>query len=196
MINQKSNKSAFPKGYAAEHRVRGVRAISSSYLPDWRPGKDYRETYSARQELGGGVAIDLIHEWDYLKYVFGMPRRIVHFCGKKSALEIETDDTALYLAEYADMFVELHLDYFGRKIIRECMLFTDKETVTADLVAHEIRFLKEGRTLSLAESRNDFQQAEIRPVLRIVRGAPSDNTIREAMLTLQLALGKIEYVDE
>ena len=37
--------------------VIGVRCISSSYLPDWRPGQDYRATYSAHKNLGGGVQL-------------------------------------------------------------------------------------------------------------------------------------------
>ena len=52
-----------------------VRVICSSYLPDWRPNVDYRLVYSASKEKGGGVAIDLIHEWDYITYLFGFLKR-------------------------------------------------------------------------------------------------------------------------
>ena len=65
-------------------KVISVRAMSSSYLPDWRPGQDYRETYSAHTELGGGVDIDLIHEWDYLTWIFGMPTECLGVAGRFS----------------------------------------------------------------------------------------------------------------
>ena len=42
--------------------VISIRAISSSYLPNWRPNVDYRNTYSGHIDQGGGVSIDLIHE--------------------------------------------------------------------------------------------------------------------------------------
>ena len=32
--------------------VISIRCISSSYLPEWRPGQDYRETYSAYKDMG------------------------------------------------------------------------------------------------------------------------------------------------
>ena len=49
--------------------------------------------------------------------------------GKKSTLEIDSDDYAIYIAEYADKILELHLDYFGRSIIRELTLFTEQDTI-------------------------------------------------------------------
>ena len=42
-----------------------------SYLPGWRPGTDYRQSYSAQRRLGGGVLLDVIHEVDYAAWVLG-----------------------------------------------------------------------------------------------------------------------------
>ena len=128
--------------------VISVRSISSSFLPDWRPGQDYRQSYSAKKSLGGGVSIDLIHEWDYLSYLFGIPQKVNYMGGKKSTLEIDSDDYAIYIAEYADKILELHLDYFGRSIIRELTLFTEQDTIMGDIAKNKISFLKEGKIIA------------------------------------------------
>ena len=104
-------------------QIYSTRCISSSYLPEWRPGTDYRETYSAKKELGGGVSIDLIHEWDYICELVGVPEQVKCFITKKSDLEIDSDDLAVYIAEYKDKVAELHLDYFGRYAERRIELF-------------------------------------------------------------------------
>lgn len=150
--------------------VLSVRSISSSYLPNWRPGQDYRETYSAKKELGGGVSIDLIHEWDYLTYLFGWPQRVKSMIGKKSPLEINSDDYAVYIAEYADKIVELHLDYFGKHTLREIQLITKEETIVGDLVNNKIVYLNQCREISFHEVRNDYQKRELLHFFSMIRG--------------------------
>jgi len=82
------------------HSRRFGRAIrftaeTGQYLPDWRPEQDYRETVSARAELGGGVLLELSHEFDYLRWIFGEWDWVSAWIGKCSKLEIDVEDTAL-----------------------------------------------------------------------------------------------------
>ena len=147
-----------------------VRSISSSYLPDWRQGQDYRDTYSAHKEMGGGVSIDLIHEWDYLTYLLGWPQKVHSLIGKKSNLEIDSDDYAIYIAEYENKIVELHLDYFGRKTIREVQLFTKEDTIVGDIANNRIEFLKYGEVIDFHEERDDFQKRELIYFLDMIDG--------------------------
>ncbi len=173
--------------------VISVRCISSSYLPDWRPDIDYRETYSADRKLGGGVRIDLIHEWDYIKYLFGIPNRILYTFGKKSLLDLNCEDYAVYIADYADKVLELHLDYFGRKTLRKIMLFTYEDTIVGDLVANRIVYLKGGRKILFQEESNDCYKKEMMHFLDIVDGkAVCDNAIIDAYKTLLLTQGEVK----
>ncbi len=145
-----------------------VRSISSSYLPDWRPGQDYRDTYSAHKDMGGGVSVDLIHEWDYLTYLFGWPERLYSLIRKKSELEIDSDDIAVYIAEYLDKIVELHLDYFGRKTIREIQIITKTDTIIGNIENNTIRYLVSGKMCDFHEERDDFQKRELNHFLDMV----------------------------
>ena len=171
--------------------VIAVRSISSSYLPDWRPGQDYRETYSAHKALGGGVPIDLIHEWDYLTYLFGWPEKVLSLIGKKSALEIDSEDYAVYIAEYPDKIAELHLDYFGRKTIREVQLFTREDTILGDIANNRITFLKSGEETDFREERDDYQKRELAHFLDMITGkCPAEDGLTHGLNVLELTQGR------
>ena len=172
--------------------VISVRCISSSYLPDWRPGIDYKNTYSAHRDLGGGVSIDLIHEWDYIQYLFGQPKSIFYTSGKKSSLEVDCEDYALYIAEYMDKVIELHLDYFGRKTMRDIMVFTNHDTVIGNLIEGKVTFLKEEKTIDFSEERNDFQKKELIHFLNLIEHKVYEgNSINEAYRTINYTQGVV-----
>jgi predicted dehydrogenase len=76
-------------------RVLRFYAETAQYLPDWRPEKDYRKTVSARADLGGGVLLELSHELDYLRWIFGEWDWVSAWTGRTSSLEIDVEDTAL-----------------------------------------------------------------------------------------------------
>lgn len=170
--------------------VFSIRCISSSYLPEWRQGIDYRNTYSASKELGGGVSIDLIHEWDYLSYLLGFPVKVKSLISKKSDLDIDSDDIAVYIAEYPGLIAELHLDYFGRTAMRKIELFLKNDTITCDLISQKIYYNVEGKTIELNESRDDYQKKELEHFMNIATGKiKSDNDLEYACKVLRLARG-------
>ena len=150
----------FLRDFTAVNKVFSVRAICSSYLPEWRPGTDYRRTYAA-QKGSGGVKLDLIHEFDYLFTLFGMPQASCLYEGRFSGLELNSVDGVSFLGRYPDKTLELHLDYYGRVPRREIELYTDDDVVVGDFIKAEIRFLKSGRRVDLLERRNEYCKREI-----------------------------------
>lgn len=169
-----------------------ARAMSSSYLPDWRPGQDYRRTYSAHKDLGGGVSIDLIHEWDYLTWLFGMPTECKQMINKVSKLEIDSDDLAIYIGRNEKTTFEVHLDYIGRKAVRTLDLFTADDTIHCDLLAGIVCYLKKGETIKLESERNAFQMAEIAHFFEIInKKTKNDSTPEHAYQVLKIAKGEL-----
>lgn len=170
-----------------EKRVISVQAISSSYLPEWRKEVDYRSTYSAKIDEGGGVRIDLIHEWDYLVKLFGRPESVLAFSGKYSKLEITSEDICIYIARYADKLLELHLDYFGKNSKRYLQVWTEDEEYFFDIINQ--RVLRNGEICKeFQEDRNDMYLREMEHFLEIMAGkCDSSNTLEHAVEILKIA---------
>lgn len=171
-----------------KERILSVRAISSSYLPDWRTGIDYRNTYSAHAEEGGGVAIDLIHEWDYLISLFGFPDEVKMLKGKLSELEIDSDDVAVYIAKYESLFIELHLDYFGKNSIREFEIITEEHRYVFDILSSVI--YKDGILVeAFNEEPNDKYVRELKNFFDIVNNRKENNNdLYHAVKVLNVAI--------
>ena len=105
-----------------------------------------------------------------LPYLFGMPQTVKSIIGKKSDLEIDSDDYAIYVAEYEDKIAELHLDYFGRKTIREIQLFTKEDTIVGDIANNKVTFLRTSAVIDFFEERDDFQKRELIHFLNMMEG--------------------------
>jgi predicted dehydrogenase len=83
------------------------------YLPGWHPWEDYRQSYAARTDLGGGVLRTLCHPLDYLGWIFGDATLRWGFTSKVSDLEIDVEDLAKATLHYpGGVEGSLTLDYF------------------------------------------------------------------------------------
>lgn len=136
--------------------VYSVRSEVGQYLPDWRPGTDYRQGVSARAELGGGVLLELSHEFDYLQWIFGMPTRVMALGGRSGQLEIDVEDIAEVLLDYGSNgpWVSVHLDMLQRQPIRRCRVVGTRGTIVWDGVAGHIELAVGGGALSKCFKRD------------------------------------------
>lgn len=120
-------------------RINEVNVYCGSYLPDWRPGKDFRTIYSANSEMGGGVQLDLFHELDYTSWLFGLPNSSKSIFRNVSSLEIDAVDYANYTFEYNHFTTTIILNYYRRKPKREIEIVMENDTWVIDLIKNEIK---------------------------------------------------------
>lgn len=93
-------------------RIMHIRCQWGEYLPAWHPWEDYRKSYSARRDLGGGVVLTLCHPIDYLHWLFGEIDWVNSHIANISDLELEVEDTAEILLSFSNgILADLHLDY-------------------------------------------------------------------------------------
>lgn len=173
-----------------KEKIVSARIISTSYLPSWRKETDYRIVYSAKKDLGGGVTKDLIHEWDYAVYLFGPPDRVMNLKGHISNLEIDSDDISIYIAEYPNMFLEMHLDYIGHKTERIIQIFTNEKRIDVDLLSDTIFEYQNNEQINKKTFlTEDFYRNEMEYFIDCVEKKQSNiNTIQNAYTTLKIAL--------
>jgi predicted dehydrogenase len=104
-------------------RVHYVRIECQSFLPDWRPGRDYRTSYSARAGEGG-VLLDLIHEIDYATWIFGRPQSVFAILQNTGQLRIESEEIAdLAWTAPSGATVSMRLDYLTRDSRRKMIAY-------------------------------------------------------------------------
>jgi len=126
-------------------RVVSVRSEIGQYLPDWRPGMDYRESVSAREVLGGGALLELSHELDYIRWIFGDVVSVSACIERTGILDIDTDDLVeLILEIHGDegqkIIANVHLDMLQRVVSRSCKAVGEKGILEWDAISNTVRY--------------------------------------------------------
>ena len=133
-------------------RILSVRCEFGQYLPSWRPDSNYRETVSAQKKLGGGVLLELSHELDYLRWVFGEIAWVNARLSQQSSLAVDVEDTA-------------HL----------ILGFTPKGSATAPVATLNLDFIRHDTT-RICTAIGDTGSLRWNGVIGVVEECPAGNT--------------------
>jgi predicted dehydrogenase len=154
-----------------------LRAEVGQYLPDWRPQSDYRNSVSARRELGGGALLELSHELDYARWLLGETGSVNAVVGQLSDLPIDVEDVAELILRFSSGAIgNLHLDMVQRSPARSCRIAGTEGTLTWDSNGHRVCLFEAGAgrwtEVCAAESFdfNQVYQAELRHFLECAAG--------------------------
>ena len=105
-------------------KILSIRSEVGQNLKSWRPKNKYVEGVSAKKELGGGVLLELSHEFDYLSWIFGPINWVSGYITKQSNLEINVEDIAHCLLGFKDknqdIVANVSLDFIRQDNIRQC----------------------------------------------------------------------------
>jgi hypothetical protein len=158
-----------------------VRSEVGQYLPSWRPESDYRQGVSARKELGGGALLELSHEIDYLRWIFGEVDWVRATLSQQSKLEIDVEDSVhLTLgfrsnSDKKQLIGTLNLDFIRHDHTRTCTVIGEKGTLRWNGVNGEVDLFKSGasdweKLYSHEPERDETYLAEWRDFVDSIQG--------------------------
>lgn len=173
-------------------RLNEVNVYCGSYLPSWRD-TDYKISYSAIPSLGGGVHIDLIHELDYLYWIFGIPNMVHSVFRNVSSLNIDAYDYANYNLIYDQFCANVILNYFRKDYKRTFELVFENETWLVDLACNTVSL--NGNIIYKSNQKIiDTYASQMNYFLDLIRTNKNSsiNTINDAYDVLKICLNKPE----
>lgn len=162
-------------------RVLSVRCEIGQYLPGWRPDTDYRQTVSARENLGGGALLELSHELDYLRWIFGDIEWVTAWLGRQSSLEIDVEDTAHLVLGFAakpdgsHLVGSLNMDFIRQDSVRLCTAIGESGSLRWNGLQNTVEHYTSGtgrwcQVFHHDTQRDDSYDAEWRHLIACISG--------------------------
>lgn len=173
-----------------------ARAHWGEYLPGWHPNEDYRQGYSARADLGGGVVLTLCHPFDYLRWLLGDVKAVWGNVKRSGQLEIDVEDEAEAGLEFSNgALASVHLDYLQRPPAHWLEIVCAKGLLHWDAGSGQLGVQRaaDGSEQEFLPptgfERNEMFLAQMRHFIEVVKGeADPQCTLEDGRRALEIAL--------
>lgn len=173
-------------------QIYNIQIDVGQYLPNWRPETNYKKNVSAQRKLGGGVLLELSHEFDYLTWIFGKFDCAYCLTSNTKTLDIDVEDNVdIMLSRKNGLVAHLHMDFLQHKATRVCKVIGEQGNLIWDLVTNTISLSNDQNTKLLFNEpnvdRNDMYLAELQRFSLTTTGKYEPSvSLGEALYTLKL----------
>ncbi len=177
-------------------KVISIQCENGSYLPDWHPYESYSNSYAGKQKLGGGIILTMIHDIDYLYWIFGNPKQVFSVAGKFSDLNITAEDYCASIIQFNNKITaELHLDFFLRPEFRSCKIKGRKGIIYWDSENNIVKLFNNAKNtwkviLRLDNfERNEMYIEEMKHFIKCMKKRKRTiNDLQQGIKTMNIAL--------
>lgn len=176
-------------------KVVHASAYFGQYLPDWRPSQDYRNSYTARKDLGGGIIFDASHEVDYLMWLLGKPVSIQSDYADTDIINVNTEAVADVIMKFQkNAQGHVHMNFVRREYKRTLEVLCENGIIQWSLSDQTVRTFDANSKLwtvtEAGQSVNDMYVDEMKHVIGIVRAKSRSPIIdlENGISTLQVSL--------
>ena len=137
--------------YVKEHLSGGILGTiidasfyCGSWLPDWRPGLNYRNCVSARSDLGGGVLLEISHEIDLALWFFGEINLHLSLLRQSNLLDIDVEDQAILVGSTPNKTsISINLNFCTKPSKRLLCVRGDQGEIVWDMINGEVQLSHE-----------------------------------------------------
>lgn len=172
-------------------KIQHVRAIVSSYLPNWRPGTDHKKSYSANAAQGGGVILDLSHEFDYIEYLFGVIGNIKGWYGRVSDVTVDAEDVANAVMQTVHgLPVNLHMNFMSRLEERKIIVDFEGGYGIGDIRQNRVEWMENDRKEEkvFTATRDEYFREQLQYFFSNIGNASIMNNLEESSKLLKKIL--------
>ena len=169
------------------------------YLPDWHPWEDYRKSYAANYDLGGGVVRTLCHPFDYLRWLIGEPAELFAVTGNVGNLEMDVEDFAEIIINFKNGVTgHMHLDYYRKPVRHDLEIACSDGVIFWDHASSNVKVQRADKTedvftAPLGFERNQMFLDEMRHFIGLVEGKEQKVCdFSDGKKALQFAMGVLQ----
>jgi predicted dehydrogenase len=176
----------FIKKKIKNKRIWTANIICGSYLPEWRKNIKYYKSYSSKKSQGGGVVLDLSHEFDYSTWLFGKLKKRFALIDKVSNLRLDSEDYCNFFGSTKKCkHISINLDYFTRIPCRTISLNGKDLFLRADLLKKEVVFFENNKKNILKFNNSDYESCYLKQIKNFLNGGEKLCSYKDGLKILE-----------